>query len=273
MDETVPWPAFSPGWYPRRVASSPEPIAADAPTWAFRLQPREWLRLAPLVRERPADVTLGARVFFSIGGHDERPTYERFQRTAEGAALVRNGTPYPALLTDLEGLRALPAGTLGREYVRELDERGIHPTELARQTASAHAGRPFTREHAYVRDRVRDVHDLLHTLTGYGIDVNGEAGVLAFTFGQTGNKGWAVLTVLNQLGALAQRRFDGWLTAWRAYRKGRRARFVPAVQDWERLLQTPLEAVRRELDIPPPAPYRRLEFEEVFGPDFAADRA
>ena len=27
--------------------------------------------------------------------------------------------------------------------------------------------------------------DLFHTLTGYGVDLNGEAGVLAFTFGQT----------------------------------------------------------------------------------------
>ncbi|NNL66660.1 MAG: hypothetical protein HKP30_10485 [Myxococcales bacterium] len=220
----------------------------------------------PQVREDPGDVALGARVFFAVGGHDEGPTWRRFQASPEGAALLRDRKPYPPLFTDYAALRALPPGTLGRRYVDELDARGIDPVELARKTDEAYAGRAFRPDHAWVRDRVRHAHDLFHTLTGYGIDLLGEAGVLAFTFGQTGNKGWAMLVFLNQLAALRKGRIDGWSTAWKAWRRGRRARFLPAVDDWDRLLRLPIDAARRELGIAPLEPYRPLDLEEVFGP-------
>lgn len=228
------------------------------------MQPRQWLRLARQVREDPGDVVLGARVFFAVGGHDEGPTHRRFLRTPEGARLVRDAVDYPALFTDYPALRALPPGTLGREYVRELDERGIHPVELAHLTHAAYEGREFSPEHAYVRDRVRNAHDLFHTLTGYEIDVAGEGAVLAFTFGQTGNKGWAMLVFLNALTVVSRSRFDSWVTSWKGYRRGRRARYLPAVEDWDRLLRLPLEEARAELGIPPLEAYRPVQLDDVF---------
>jgi hypothetical protein len=95
-------------------------------TWGFRLSPREWLPLTRQVRNSPGDVVTGARVFFAIGGHDEEPTHRRFLRSETGARLVRDAATYPALFTDYDGLRSLARGTLGFQYVRELDERG-HP--------------------------------------------------------------------------------------------------------------------------------------------------
>lgn len=234
-------------------------------TWGFELSPRKWFRLARLIRSDPGDVALGAKVFFAIGGHDEAPTYRRLLRTPSGERLIRNATSYPPLFTDYDQLRTLSRGTLGREYVRELDERGIHPVELAELTRVAYEGRAFSPEHAYVRDRVRDAHDLFHTLTGYGIDVIGEAGVLAFTFGQTGNKGWAMLVLLNGLSALKAGRFNGWGVAWRGYLRGRRARYLPAVADWDRLLRLPIEAARAELSISALQAYRPLDLADVFG--------
>jgi len=236
--------------------------AADE-TWGFEFRPSEWLRLARLVQEDPGNVELGARVFYSLGGHDEGPTHERFLRTETGRELVRNATAYPDLFTHRELLRELPAGSLGREYVRELDERGIDPVELGRLTQAAHQGREFSRAHAYVRDRVRQAHDLIHTLLGCGIDVIGEAGVLAFTFGQTGNKGWAMLVFLNALTTLTRFRFDGWALSWKAYRLGRRAQYLPARDDWDRLLRLPLEAARAELDITPLSPYEPLALDDA----------
>ncbi len=238
-------------------------------TWGFRLEPREWRRLAGLVRANPGDVTLGARVFFAIGGHDEEPAYRRFLETPTGRHLVENAIGYPDLFTDYERLRALPPGSLGREYVRDLDDRGIDPLELDQLTQAAYEGRAFSREHAYVRDRVRHAHDLLHTLTGYGVDVFGEAGVLAFTYAQTGNKGWAGLVLLNGLTAVAGWRLDGWRVAWKGYRRGRQARYLPAVDDWERLLQLPIEEARAELKIPPLEPYAPMALGDVFR--FASD--
>jgi len=148
--------------------------------------------------------------------------------------------------------------------VRQLDERGIHPVELAKLTRAAYGGRAFSPQHAYVRDRVRDAHDLFHTLTGYGIDVFGEGGALAFSFGQTGNKGWAMLVFLNGLTALGAGRLDGWAVAWKGYLRGRRAHYLPARDDWDRLLRLPLQDARAELGITPLPPYRPLWLGDVF---------
>jgi ubiquinone biosynthesis protein COQ4 len=233
-------------------------------TWAFQIRPLEFVRVVRLIRDNPDDVVeLGARMFLSVGGHDEGPTHRRFLRTDVGTHLVENTIGYPDLFTNYDRLHALPSGTLGREYVRELDERGIHPVELNKLVYPAYEGRDFSPDHAYVRDRVRDAHDIYHTLTGYGIDILGEAGVLAFTFGQTGNKGWAMLVLLNHLTALAVGRFNGWAVAWKGYLRGRRARYLPAVDDWERLLQLPIEQARAELGISPIEPYRPLELADT----------
>lgn len=241
-------------------------------TWGFRLAPRQWPSLAKQVQASPDDVALGARVFFALGGHDEGGAYRRFFETPDGKRLLDTRADYPALFTDYERLRALPAGTLGYEYVRELDERGIHPLEINLATEPAYEGVEFSPEHRYVRDRVRNVHDLIHTLSGYGIDMNGEVGVAAFTLAQTGNKGWGMLVLLNLVTALlAAGRVDGARVAWRSYRRGRRARFVPAVADWERLLELPIDQARAELGISPPEPYRELRLEDMF--DSAAKSA
>jgi len=251
--------------------TAPTELSASKPTWGFRLAPRTWPKLFAEVRENPGDVGLGARVFFSIGGHDEEPTYRRMCESPTGRDLVAKRADYPGLFYDYDALRALPAGTLGREYVRDLDERGIHPSEIDRETETAYVGVDFTPEHAYVRDRIRRAHDLYHTLTGYGIDIIGESGVLTFTFAQTGNKGWMVLVMLNWLTGLAAGRLDGIAVSWRAYLRGRRARYLAAVADWERLLALSLEEVRAELGITPMRPYRPLQLEEAFGA--AANRA
>ncbi len=242
-----------------------DPMARDSkPTWGFRLAPRQWLPLARAVREDPDDVALGARVFFAVGGHDEGPTFRRFLQSASGRKLVEAREGYPPLFTDYDALRALPDGTLGREYVRDLDERAIDPVELARLTEAAYVGCDFSTDHEYVRDRVRHAHDLLHTLTGYGVDILGEAGVLAFTFGQTGNKGWAMLVTLNLLSGFSTGRFDGARVAWKGYLRGRRARFVPAVRDWDRLIEMPIDDARAELGITPLEPYEPMALEDIF---------
>jgi len=73
-----------------------------------------------------------------------------------------------------------------------------------------------------------------------------------------------MLVLLNGLTALPKGRFDGWRIAWRGYRCGRRARYLPAVEDWDRLLRLPLGRARTELGVTPAESYVPLELEEVF---------
>lgn len=84
--------------------------------------------------------------------------YRRSFESAEGKRLLERQGDYPALFTAGDRLRALPAGTLGGQYVRELDERGIHPVEINRATEPAYEGIELSPERRYVRDRVRNAH-------------------------------------------------------------------------------------------------------------------
>jgi len=244
--------------YPRAVRRSAKQ------TWGFRWSPRQWPSLFRAVRATPEDVALGARVFFAIGGHDEGPTYRGMLRTPAGKEVAQNRTAYPPFFTDYDRLRTLPDGTLGREYIRQLDERDIQPVGLIKATEPAYEGIDFSPDHAYVRDRLRDIHDMLHALTGYGIDMHGEGGLAAFTFAQTGNKGWAMLTLVNLLTGLSTGRTDGPAVLLKGYLRGRRARYILAENDWDRLLHLSIEEARAELGITPLEPYRPLELDEVF---------
>src|SRR5262245_36293696 len=99
--------------------------------------------------------------------------------------------------------------------------------------------------------RLRDMHDLWHVLTGYGRDLAGESANLAFTYAQTRNRG--VGAIVLAAAALGPKTLDlHWPRyLWRAWRRGRRTLPLPMAA-YEELLPLPLEEVRRRLRIDPP---------------------
>jgi ubiquinone biosynthesis protein Coq4 len=78
---------------------------------------------------------------------------------------------------NLSHLRALPAGTLGREYARFLDANGIEPLVI-----SAAVKERF-RENLFAL-RYTVTHDMHHLLTGFDTGLAGEVGNFAFSVGQ-----------------------------------------------------------------------------------------
>ncbi|KAM7144548.1 ubiquinone biosynthesis protein COQ4 homolog, mitochondrial isoform 3-T3 [Macrochelys suwanniensis] len=81
---------------------------------------------------------------------------------------------------DVTGLRGLPDGTFGREYVRFLDSNRVSPdTRMPVKFVD-------DEELAYVIQRYREVHDLMHTLLGMPTNMLGEIVVKWFEAVQTG---------------------------------------------------------------------------------------
>jgi ubiquinone biosynthesis protein Coq4 len=78
---------------------------------------------------------------------------------------------------DLATLRALPKGTLGREYARFLDANRITPLVIDPALRARFRDRPFVL-------RYTTTHDLHHVLAGFDASLAGEIGVLAFNIGQ-----------------------------------------------------------------------------------------
>ncbi len=127
-----------------------------------------------------------------------------------------------------------------------------------RREASKIQRPPSVDEITWFRERNREMHDLLHITAGYGRDPLGEACVLAFSFAQTGLKGFAVIATV--AGFRIARRLRGqhvMRAVFEAYRQGRRADWLIGA-DWENLLSQPLDTVRAQLRVSPPTYYPQI---------------
>jgi ubiquinone biosynthesis protein COQ4 len=149
---------------------------------------------------------------------------------------------------NLAALRALPAGTLGREYARFLDANGIEPLVVSPALKERFRTNPWAL-------RYTATHDLHHLLTGFDTGLAGESGVVAFNVGQGAApigrgmlrfiRGFYSAIAPAQAPAIRHNVDLG-------LELGRRAELVIA-QPIEDLFGEPLAQVRNELRIPDPA--------------------
>jgi ubiquinone biosynthesis protein COQ4 len=73
----------------------------------------------------------------------------------------------------LEELKALPQGTLGYLYANQLLSLGLSPDDLLPKE-------PVVTDDDYIELRLRQTHDIVHVLTGFGTNPEGEIGLQAF---------------------------------------------------------------------------------------------
>ncbi|HZQ61284.1 MAG TPA: Coq4 family protein [Casimicrobiaceae bacterium] len=171
-------------------------------------------------------------------------------RRLDGAPLLRARPDILAHLTDRDGLRRMPAGSLAHAYLEFVDSEGITAEGL--REASVHGEtRAAAAEVEFIRRRMRDTHDLWHAVLGYRGDVLGETAVLAFTFAQTRNPAIGVL-VLVGLAKLYSAEARALIVG--GFIRGMRAAWFPS-QEWESLLPIPIDEVRRRLRVGAPPDY------------------
>jgi ubiquinone biosynthesis protein COQ4 len=217
-------------------------------------QPIRWRRAFAELRallDDPDDTDHAIHLMYALGQHEFERHFQRFARSASGAALLAERPSLLAALADRAALERLPEGSLGRAYGAYLDANGFAPDGLlevqnrVRVQWQRDAGTPpLDPARTWFRDRTILAHDLFHVLTGYGTDELGEATLLAFSHAQLGGRGQALLTVG---AALEVARTLGWhflAYDFRAWRRGRRAAWLPALP-WEELLPLRLGTVRR----------------------------
>jgi ubiquinone biosynthesis protein COQ4 len=212
--------------------------------------------LAALLRD-PDDLPQVFTLIDSMSGTAPARLVLGFRRSEDGRRLLRERPDIVSRLADREGLRALPAGSLGREYLAFVESEGITPEGIR---AASETERSFSSpEVEYIRCRMRDTHDLWHAVAGYKGDVLGELALLAFLLGQHWNSAVAAIVVAALLKGFG--RTDTRLV-WEGYLRGRRAAWLPA-QEWERLLALPIDAVRARLEVGPPPEYAPLRTTEL----------
>ncbi|NWQ84309.1 COQ4 protein, partial [Columbina picui] len=148
---------------------------------------------------------------------------------------------------DLTRLRGLPDGTLGREYVRFLEDNKVSPdTRMPPKFVD-------DEELAYVIQRYREVHDMMHTLLGMPTNMLGERQRLGglrcptppLPATETPGPNSPVLSLRRKLQVLATE-----LVPW-AIRSGLNASCILNVY-YEQRWEQSVESLREEIGIFPP---------------------
>ena len=240
------------------------PMSSAVPTWYWRID-LGMLKEAAAIREQdPTDFRSAVLTFFGFGGRDDGTIIERMRAHPEGRKILSERTPLPPGILRPELLEDLPPGTLGREYFEHCRENQLDPLLISTESARVADEYPATDEHRFVYNRYRDSHDLWHVLTGYGTDMAGEAGIIAWTYAQLRNRGFLLIFLLNALMCTRRGRPDVFVTTWRAFRHGKDSPLLLAV-DWSRFLDRPIDAVRHELKLELAPAYRPFEMLDAPG--------
>ena len=187
----------------------------------------------------------------------------RLQKSEEGRRLLAEQPNLVPLLQDRDALRAMQEGSLGRAYLAFVESEGITADGLVDASKVEHR-HDAEGEFLWIKDWLRDSHDLWHAVLGYKGDLVGEAAILAFSHYQTRNIGVGMIATMAWL--KLGRETDPRLEARHVIRDGRlrakRSAWFLAVP-WQKWLERPIADVRRDLGVEPLGQYSTVRSHEV----------
>lgn len=245
---------------PSLDASLPDPMSSTATgegPWAprQRMQPRAAITALRRLIADPERTDEVFNVIRALSGSSISQGLQRFGRLPAGRRVLLERRVLLTTLLDRDALAAHAKGSLADRYLTFTREGNITADGLVE--ASEGRERYESADHKLYGERLRDQHDLWHTLVDYGRDELGEVCLLAFTYAQTRNRGIGAMALVGSY-KLAQYYGRGVFAAvFRAWRDGKRAAWLPG-QDWEALLAEPLETVRERLRLVKPVRYTNL---------------
>jgi ubiquinone biosynthesis protein COQ4 len=214
------------------------------PSWTRRLRVG-----VPAVRALIADPTdaLAAYVFVkSMDGDLFERKVTQLLETNDGRELLQERPDLEARALDIEKLASLPEGTFGHALAQYYAAQGIGPF------AQPH---PVRTDADYLKKRNRDVHDILHLITGYRTDHVGEMELQAFMLGNARFRYNAMALLsgvpITPREAIGRRAYARRLVA--AYRRGRRTPDLTFGPRYERYWSSTLDEVRRRVGLVSPS--------------------
>jgi ubiquinone biosynthesis protein COQ4 len=193
----------------------------------------------------PADPLQGPLFQMCVEHSMLRRVTRGIERHEEGRRLLAERPRLNAHATPLSTMEAHPPQSLGRAYAAYFGANNITPFDPP--------ALPVDSNQDYITTRLRETHDVVHVVTGYGTDDIGELELQWFNFG---NLGWARLPFIVFIAAFfmgRMKKYGGvwrvWKRAWAAYRRGRRSRPLASVI-WEDFWELPVQDVQTLLCAP-----------------------
>lgn len=207
------------------------------------------------------DTTQVFHIIEALDGSNLENDFKRFMKTSEGQARYTERKELVSLLDNHAELRKLPMGSVGQHYCDFMESQGLSAQGLVDEydRFGKSLEDSYEADVAWYGNRRRDVHDLMHILSGYSRDALGEACVLAFTHGQ--HRGLGIYFIAHMVPFEIRKEAPKGAPVWKAVREAKKHGGLAEniiKQDIMALLAEDLDAARKRLNIKTPAQYNRV---------------
>ncbi|MCR9079834.1 MAG: ubiquinone biosynthesis protein COQ4 [Hyphomonadaceae bacterium] len=219
---------------------------------------KAWRHMQKLIEDKE-DTEQVFHIIEALNGGSTRKDFQRFMASESGPKLLEQRSFLPDILDDHAPLKALPEGTVGRAYVEFMEREGLTAHGLVEESlANRKAHEQYDDDLLWYANRLRDTHDMYHVLTGYGRDALGEDALLGYTHSQHGGLGVSFIAFMGnrQIAKQAPKAARVREVLAEGRRNGKAAKRI-IEQDIIALLDQPIDAVRKRLNIAKPVLYRR----------------
>jgi ubiquinone biosynthesis protein COQ4 len=227
-----------------------------------RRRRRDWKSALVAMRRLMVDKEDTSQVYAvmnALDGNAYELDYVKLLETPDGGRIAYERVELADRLMDEAWRATFPPGSVGAAYLAfsevehlsvqglvDESHKGIPPAELDQ-----------VHPYAWFFRRYRDIHDILHVLTGYGRDALGEACLLAFSYHETHDLGRAVMAYGGYLRAHGPAKSQARKAISEARRRAVHAAWLPG-EDFEKILFEPLDAARERLRLTPPLAYEAV---------------
>ncbi len=221
------------------------------------MQWRDAHRALKALRNDRNDTAQAFKIVMALRGNSLQRNLARMRSSARGREILSERRNLGELLRNKTRLHRLPPDSLGRQYLDFMEHGGFTVEGLVTASQKGYGERTDDSDVHVFSNWARDSHDLWHVLTGYGRDSLGELCLLGVTYSQTHNIGTAFIALMGLKNARVDYPGAPVVRAvLQGFRVGRNARWL-ITQDWDDLLERPIEAVRRELRLERATYYER----------------
>ncbi|MDF7777466.1 Coq4 family protein [Sphingomonas sp. AOB5] len=234
------------------MATQPAPVQTFNPGIPMK---REWgtaLSALGKLLANGDDTVQVFKIMRALNGDVTQRSYRKLLTLPNGGKLAYQRIELAQRLANREWIDSFAEGTVGAAYRNFLDSTGFTAEGLVEVSMAEGAFQGVDVEHPYawMGRRERDIHDIWHTLTGYQANEHlGEACLVAFSYAQTGGLGWGFIGMGAALKSLRVTKETAFLKAViEGYRRGKKAAWLHG-EDYEALLNEPLDAARKRLGI------------------------
>ena len=213
-----------------------------------RIRPLQAFGAARKLIADPNDTRQVFIILKALRGRAYGRIFRRFAAMPTGAEVLSDHRRLLDVLQNQAALETLAPDTLGGAYLAFMRAEDLNADGLVLPSAFDEDD-GLAPDMRLVRERLRDAHDLNHTVTGYGREPLGELCLLAFMFGQTRNLGllFIVMAGVKKQG-FGPKAGKVWAALFEAWRRGRTAGWLPGTP-WEAVLARPLAEVRQMLNV------------------------